>query len=162
MSIVPRVTALVRERVCREFDNRGPDACIVDAMTEMERTNPELLKLAKERASALGTPSRLMSGFAMFYCLLMRAWPTREEHLSALPQVTVDTLRRVEAVLRQQGSKAFLADTLDDLERNNPELLAMTHAFAERQADYLGVMQAFALLYRALVDQSDADRAYLH
>lgn len=162
MSMVPRVTADMRQRVCLEFDDRGPDACIADVILELERTNPEFLRLAQQQADALGPYARLMSGFAMFYRLLLQSWPAKHSQLSLLPQVTFETRHALDAVLRDQGPERFLAETLDQLERNNPELLRMAHGFAERQADYVGVMLAFAVLYRTLVEQSGVDRAYLH
>jgi hypothetical protein len=50
-------------------------------------------------------------------------------------------------------------EIIEDLERTDPELLQMAHSFAERQGNYLALMQGFALLYKSLVVQSVADRA---
>jgi hypothetical protein len=49
-----------------------------------------------------------------------------------------------------------------DLERFNPELLQMSHNFAEEQADYGGVMQGFALLYACLCAEGAQERGVLH
>jgi hypothetical protein len=44
----------------------------------------------------------------------------------------------------------------------NPELLQMSHNFAEEQADYGGVMQGFAPLYACLCAEGDQERGVLH
>src|SRR6266404_3745025 len=48
------------------------------------------------------------------------------------------------------------------LDGDNPELLQMAHYFASAQDNYLGVMQGFALLYTALLMQSEADSLSVH
>ena len=40
MSSLPRVTALTRERIAREFDRSGPDACIAEITAELGRRIP--------------------------------------------------------------------------------------------------------------------------
>lgn len=46
MSLLPRVTEKARELIAREFDARGPDACMADIIEHLERHNPELLDMA--------------------------------------------------------------------------------------------------------------------
>jgi len=60
------------------------------------------------------------------------------------------------------GSQEFTSRTVDKLERNNPELLLMAHYFAESQADYLAVVQGFALLFACLSAEADRERRVLH
>ena len=50
----------------------------------------------------------------------------------------------------------------EQLDGGNPELLQMAHYFASAQDNYLEVMQGFALLYTALLMQSEADRLSVH
>ena len=42
---------MTRERISREFDNLGPDACVTDIAAAMRRHNPELLDMAQPRVS---------------------------------------------------------------------------------------------------------------
>jgi hypothetical protein len=84
-----------------------------------------------------------------------------ESLLSLPPRVTPDTRDLIVKQIDQKGTEAFTMECIDDLEATNPELLQMAHNFASRHRDYLGVMQGFALLYKSLVLQTSADRAYL-
>ena len=52
--------------------------------------------------------------------------------------------------------------TIAELEESNPELLQMAHNFAAGLKNYLHVIQGFALLYRSLLVQSQAERGSLH
>jgi len=79
-----------------------------------------------------------------------------------LPRVTPETRDRVVHQSDIKGTEAFTLEIIEDLRGNNPELLTMAHDFAERQVDYLRVMQGLALFYKSLVDQSAADRTFLH
>src|ERR1700735_3897511 len=71
VSLLPPVTPLIRERIAREFDDRGPDACIVEVADDLRRNNPELLDMAAKCANSLGDYRRIMVGFGMFYRLLL-------------------------------------------------------------------------------------------
>ena len=46
MSVLPRVTELTRERISREFDDLGPDACMAEIQADLRQHNPELLDMA--------------------------------------------------------------------------------------------------------------------
>lgn len=162
MSPLPRVTADSRERICREFDDRGPDACITETLDDLERSNPEFLKLAERCAAELGEATKFLTGFAMFYRLLVQQWPVRDWRLSPLPRVTAETHRQAVAKVQGQGSELFMAGVVEQLECDNPELLLMVHNFAHGQKNYLALMEAFMLLYAALELQAEADRLYLH
>lgn len=96
MSTLPRVAESTRERVAREFDDLGPDACIAeitahlresnpewlytaaryardfgaDAIRQLESGNPELLQMAHFFAAAQANYSRTMQGFALLYAAL--------------------------------------------------------------------------------------------
>lgn len=46
MRVLPRVTELTRERISREFDEFGPDACMAEIKADLHQHNPELLDMA--------------------------------------------------------------------------------------------------------------------
>lgn len=164
MSALPRVTDRTRERIAREFDDLGPDACMAEITDDLKKNNPELLDMASKCAAAVGNSAKVMLGFGMFYRLLIAQSPASAEEsmLNPLPRVARNTRDLIVRHIDEKGSEAFTMETIEDLERNNPELLQMAHNFASRHRDYLGVMQGFALLYRSLVVQSAADKALLH
>jgi acyl carrier protein phosphodiesterase len=66
------------------------------------------------------------------------------------------------AEIDKSGAEAFIKDALQKLDGGNPELLQMAHYFASAQDNYLEVMQGFALLYTALLMQSEADSQSVH
>ena len=91
MSVLPRVTELTRERISREFDDLGPDACMAEIQADLRQHNPELLDMAS-RWAAGGEASSLMTAFGMFYRLLAaeaRA-PLDSSSLYPLPRVSVE------------------------------------------------------------------------
>jgi hypothetical protein len=107
----------------------------------------------------------------MFYRLLIaQAAPSHPmimesgapAELNPLPRVTVATRAAIVADIDKSGTEAFIKDALQKLDGGNPELLQMAHYFATAQDNYLGVMQGFALLYTALLMQSEADRLSVH
>jgi hypothetical protein len=171
MSWLPRVVEHTRERVSREFDSLGPDACLAEISGNLRANNPELLDIATKCARDVGDPADIMVGFAMFYRLLTAqsaaalppAVPGGEAHaLDPLPRVTPQIRRLVVKEIERQGSERFTRQAIDEMERGNPELLAMAHHFASRHKDYLGTMQGFALLYTCLAAQAGADRISFH
>ncbi|MGZ3284806.1 MAG: hypothetical protein ACXU9A_19325 [Xanthobacteraceae bacterium] len=152
------MTEVTRERVSREFDNLGPDACVTDIAAAMRRHNPELLDMAQRCAADLGAAQEPMVGLAMFYRLLVaEAAPEL-----ALPRVSRATRDAIVREIDDKGAEGFTFEALDEMERANPELLQMAHGFASRQRSYLGMMQGFALIYATLSAQSAADRAGMH
>lgn len=164
MSWLPRVTERARELIAREFDDRGPDACMAEIVQYLDRDNPEVLDMASKCAADLGRPPSLLVGFAMFCRLLAgetRA-PAGKPALHSLPRVTPETRALLVAEIDEKGSEAFTIDAIADLEANNPELLQLAHSVAAPLDRYLQVMQGFALLYRSLVVQMMADRARAH
>jgi hypothetical protein len=164
VSPLPPVTPLIRERIAREFDDRGPDACMVEVADDLRRNNPELLDMAAKCANSLGDYRRIMVGFGMFYRLLLAPASPGDERsrLSPLPRVTPQTREMIVRLIDDKGAETFTIDVIAELEANNPELLQMAHGFASRQTEYLSVMQGFALLYKSLIDQLRADRTLLH
>jgi hypothetical protein len=70
MSSLPRVAGLTRERIAREFDDRGPDVCRTEITLDLEANNPELLAMAARCARDVGDFARILTGFYVFYRLL--------------------------------------------------------------------------------------------
>ena len=148
---------MTRERISREFDNLGPDACVNEIAAAMRRHNPELLDMVRRCAADLGAQDA-MTGLAMFYRLLI----VEAAAELALPRVSCETREAIVREIDQKGSEAFTFDVIAGMERDNPELLQMAHRFASRQRSYLGMMQGFALVYGALAAQAATDRASVH
>jgi hypothetical protein len=171
MSSLPRVSALTREKVSREFDARGPDVCQAEITLDLKTNNPELLEIAARCARDVGDTDRVMTRFCMFYRLLtaearaaLSSLPAVDERLrlSLLPKVSEQTRTGIVKRIDALGSAQFTREALAELERDNPELLVMAHGFAEEQRDYLGVMQGFALLYACLSAEAAQHRSSLH
>jgi hypothetical protein len=160
MSWLPLVAEHTRERVSREFDNLGPEACVAEITENLRRTNPEILDMAARCAADVGDTTALMVGFGMFYRLLVAE--SQLLRFEALPRVTAETRDRIVQQIAEKGAKDFTEEALAELERTNPELLQMAHHFSSRQKDYLATMQGFALLYASLLAQAAADGATLH
>jgi hypothetical protein len=158
LSSLPRVTEATRERISREFDHLGPEACVGEITDAMRRHNPELLDMAERCAADLGAAGEPMVGLAMLYRLLV-AQAAAE---LALPRVSPETREAVLRDIDAKGAEGFTRDALDEMQRGNPELLQMAHGFASRQRSYLGMMQGFALLYAALAAKAAADRTRMH
>jgi hypothetical protein len=161
MSLLPRVTEKARELLAREFDARGPDVCMVEIVQHLEQHNPELLDMAAKWAADVGNPAKAMLGFGMFYRLLIPT-PPGTGMLSPLPRVSEETRALLVREIDEKGPGDFTLDALRELEERNPELLQMAHNFASGLGNYLQAMQGFALVYKALVMQSRAERARLH
>lgn len=161
MSLLPRVTEKARELLAREFDARGPDVCMVEIVQHLEQHNPELLDMAAKWAADIGNPAKAMLGFGMFYRLLI-PMPPGTGMLSPLPRVSEETRALLVREIDEKGPGDFTLDALRELEERNPELLQMAHNFASGLGNYLRAMQGFALVYKALVMQSRAERARLH
>jgi hypothetical protein len=171
MSALPRVAESTREQITREFDDVGPDACVAEISAHLREHNPEWLYMAAKCAGDVGDPQRIMGGFCMFYRLLIaQAAPSHSmaiesgipAELNPLPRVTVAARAAIVAKIDHSGTETFLNEALRDLDGGNPELLQMAHYFASAHDNYLGVMQGFALLYTALLIQSEADRLSVH
>jgi len=171
MASLPRVVSVTRERIAREFDDRGPEVCRAEITQDLEANNPEILDMASRCARDVGDFARIMNGFCMFYRLLSaqaRADLGAVEQagegpqLSVLPRVSPDTRSELVRRIDAYGSQEFTREVIAELETGNPELLQMGHNFAEDQRDYLGVMQGFALLYACLLAEASEQRGAFH
>src|ERR1700704_3735406 len=164
MSFLARVTEKSRELIARDFDARGPDVCLAEIVTQLEQHNPEFLDIAVKCAADSGSPRKALVGFSMFYRLLVAHLPAdaSEPPLFAPPRVSAETRGLLVAEIDEMGAEAFIAKAIAELQESNPELLQMAHNFAARLENYLHVMQGFALLYRSLLVQSQAERGSLH
>lgn len=171
MKPLPRVTALTRERVAREFDGRGPDVCRTEITLELNATNPEVLDIAMRCARDVGDFHRIMTGFCMFYrllaaeaqgCARQLGLEDGGRQISLLPRVQPATRSEVVKRIDALGSTEFIREALDDLERHNPELLLTAHHFAEDQSDYGGIIQGFTLVYAVLSTQAALEQGVPH
>ena len=162
MRSLPRVTETTRERVSREFDDLGPEACIAEIRQSLARRNPEFLDMASRCAKDIG--EKTMMGFAMFYRLLALEADSADggAELNPIPRVAPATRDLLIKKIDEEGPETFTMHAIEHLEENNPELLQMLHGFASRQPDYPRVMQGFALLYRSLILQLSTERARWH
>lgn len=164
MSVLPRVTRLTRERISREFDDLGPDACMIAIKADLRRHNPELLDMASRWAAGNSEAASLMVAFGMFYRLLAAEAlaPLRAGALSPLPRVSPEIRDAIVEHIDRTDDETFTRQAIDNLETVNPELLQMVHGYASRRSDYGRTMQGFALLHEALLLQSQHDRTSHH
>jgi len=155
---------LIRERLAREFDDRGPEACIAEVIADLQQHNPELLEMAIKWAKSSDDCARVMQGFGMFYRLILAPSvpDSRASSLNPLPRVTPLTRDEIVAQIDEIGSELFTMNGVAELEAQNPELLQMAHNFASTRPDYLRVMQGFVLFYKSLAHQAVVDRFTLH
>jgi hypothetical protein len=104
MSLLPRVSEKARELVAREFDDRGPDACMREIIEHLKRNNPELLDMAAKCAGDLRNPAKAMLGFGMFYRLLTLA-PAPTDVVIPLPRVSAETRELLVAEIDEKGPR---------------------------------------------------------
>jgi hypothetical protein len=164
VSLLSLVTPTTRERLAREFDDRGPETCMIEVINDLRQHNPEVLDIAIKCAKSHGNFPRVMKGFGMFYRLILApAVPDcGGSLLNPLPRVTPQTRDLIVAQIDELGPEDFITNVVAELETQNPELLQMAHNFASAQSGYLTVMQGLVLVYKALADQAAADRTLLH
>lgn len=171
MSLLPRVTEHTRESLSRQFDDLGPLSCVAQITAELKSNNPELLDMAEKCARDVGESDRIMVGFCMFYGMLAAQAKSEradlaerevEADIRALPRVSIDTREQVLQEIDAKGPRAFTDEYVEQLERDNPELLQMAHNFATQYANYLYIMQGMVLLWASLTAQLRADRGRLH
>lgn len=164
MSVLPQVSELTRERISREFDDLGPDACMSDITEELRQHNPELLDMAVRWAAAGAETASHMRAFGMFYRVLAMeaAAPRGVSALNPLPRISPDIREAIVEHIDRAGDEAFTREAINNLEALNPELLQMAHGYASQRADYGRIMQGFALFHQALLIQYRSDRATGH
>lgn len=151
---LPPIDERLWERVARDFDDVGPDACIAEIVDELLFDNPHYLEMALRCAHDLGDPDLLLAGFGMFYRML--ALGARERG-APLPCITPETRDAIASLAGEFGESQFVLLATDTLRTENPCLLQMADGFASRRENYLGTMQAFALLYKCLSAQAAID-----
>jgi len=164
MSVLPRVTELTRERISREFDDLGPDACMAEIKADLRQHNPELLDMASRWAGRGGGDDGLLTAFGMFYRLLAAEAlaPLGAGALNPLPRVSAEVRDAIVERIDRSGDDVFTREAIDNLEAHNPELLQMAHGYASRRSDYSRTMEGFALLHEAVLMQFRRDRASRH
>ncbi|MCH4560505.1 hypothetical protein ACVILI_005629 [Mesorhizobium sp. USDA 4775] len=67
MHPLPRVTAKTRASLVREIDEEGSERFTLQAIEDLERTNPELMQMAHGFASRHQDYLLVMQGFALLY-----------------------------------------------------------------------------------------------
>src|SRR4051812_47984472 len=114
MSSLPHVTDVAREKVAREFDDLGPEACTAEIVSLLERRNPELLEMISNCARDIQNPARILTSFAIFYRLLEVAACESEGgiELNQLPRVAPETRDLLIKVIDERGPEAFTMDTI--------------------------------------------------
>ena len=164
MSLLPQVTERTREKISREFDDLGPDACMADITDELRRHNPELLDMAVRWAATGDETVSHMRAFGIFYRVLAleAAAPQGPGALSPLPRISPAIRQAIVEEIDRAGDEAFTREAINNLEELNPELLQMAHFYAAQRADYGRIMQGFALFHQALLIQYRSDRATGH
>jgi hypothetical protein len=137
---------------------------MMEIINDLRQNNPEVLDMAIKCATTHGDYSRVMQGFGMFYRLILA--PSVPDSgrtlLNPLPRITPQTRDLIVAQIDELGPEVFTTNGIEELEKQNPELLQMAHNFASAQPGYLTVMQGLVLVYKALADQAAADRTLLH
>jgi hypothetical protein len=157
---LPCVSHITRERIARELDDRGPEVCLTETLQELSVANPEILDIATKCAASFGQASaKILLELCVFYRLLaeeFRATHPALRVLAPIPRVTKATRAKIVGDIDQHGVDEFTLKAVAHLEQQNPELLDMANGSATRLGSYLPVMQGFALVYRALVEQAVA------
>jgi hypothetical protein len=151
---LPSVHEIFWERVARDFENVGPEACMAEIVDELLAQNPHYLEIAIRSACDSGAPERVLTGFAMFYRIL--ALGARDRG-GALPRITLETRDAIAALVSELGEAQFTSLATDTLRDENPCMMQMADSFASRFPNYLLVMQGFVLLYRMLSAQAVID-----
>jgi hypothetical protein len=64
---LPRVSEQTRARVLEQIDGQGVERFTISAINELEASNAELLQMAHNAATRLGSYLLLMQGFALLY-----------------------------------------------------------------------------------------------
>ena len=164
MSLLPQVTERTREKISREFDDLGPDACMTDITDELRRHNPELLDMAIRWAAASDETVSHLRAFGMFYRVLAMeaSAPQGMSALNPLPRISPAIREAIVEQIDRVGDESFTREAINNLETLNPELLQMAHFYAAQRADYGRIMQGFALFHQALLIQYRGDRATGH
>jgi hypothetical protein len=63
VSLLSLATPTTRERLARELDDRGPEACVTEVINDLKQHDPEFLDMAVKCARSRGDYSRVMQGF---------------------------------------------------------------------------------------------------
>ena len=154
MATLPLVSERHWERVARDFDDVGPEACVAEIVEELRAENPHYLAIARRCARDAGDEAGAFTGFATFYRIL--GLDARERG-RAVPRITAQTLDVIDTLIEEFGEEQLMVLATEMLCEENPSLAQMADSFASRQQDYLTVMQGFVLLYKCLSVQAMID-----
>ena len=154
MVTIPAVDEILWERVARDFDNVGPEACMAEIVDDLLAQNPHYLEIAMRCARDTGHSKRVLIGFAMFYQIL--ALDARDRG-TVVPRITIETRDAIAGLIGELGDGPFTLLAVDALRLGNPCLMQMADSFASRFENYLDIVQGFALLYKTLEAQAAID-----
>ncbi|KRA84009.1 hypothetical protein [Altererythrobacter sp. Root672] len=142
------------ERVARDFDDVGPQACVAEIVEQLRAENPHYLAIAKRCARDDGDEAGAFTGFAKFYRIL--ALDARDRG-GVVPRIAAQTLDVIDTLIEEFGEEQFIALAAEMLCDENPVLVQMADSFASRQQDFLRAMQGFVVLYKCLSVQAVID-----
>jgi hypothetical protein len=151
---LPPVDEIFWERVAREFDDAGPQACMAGILDELLTHNPHYLEMATHYARDCRDPDGVLTGFAMFYRIIALAARDRGR---TVPRITNDTRDAITALIGEFGEERFTLLATETLHSENPYLLQMADSFASPSDNHAVIMQGFVLLYKALSAQAVID-----
>ncbi len=154
MPTVPLVSEHHWERVARDFDDVGPEACVAEIVDELRADNPHYLAIARRCARDAADAPGTFTGFAKFYRVLTLG---ARERGSGVPRIAPQTLDVIDTLVSEFGEAQFVALATETLCTENAWLAAMAHGFASRKPDYPMVMKGFAVLYNCLSVQATID-----
>ena len=154
MPSVPLVSEDHWERVARDFEDVGPEACIADIVDELRTDNPHYLAIARRCAHDALDEAGALTGFLKFYRILAFGARDRGE---LVPRIAPQSLDVVDTLIVEFGEDRLVTLAAETLCEENGCLAAMAHGFASRSSDYLVVMQGFAALYYCLSVQATID-----
>ena len=114
MGLLPRITKKARELIVREFDARGPDACMAEIIEHLERHNPELLDMAAKLGADL-------EGHAWIWHVLSssQSGSPGTSVLTQLPRVSEEKRTRLVREIDEKGTGNFKMDAIAELEQHN-------------------------------------------
>ena len=154
MATLPLVSQRHWERVSRDFDDVGPDACVAEIVEVLSGENPHYLAIARRCARDSADEARAFTGFAKFYRIL--ALEARDRG-AAVPRIAAQTLDVIDTLIEEFGEERLIALATEMLCEENPHLAQMADSFASGRRDYLTVMKGFVLLYKCLSVQAMID-----
>jgi hypothetical protein len=118
MSLLPRVTELVREQVAQDFDRLGSDACIAEIIEGLRQDDPEIFDMISSCVIDLG--SKIMQGLGMFYRLLIAQCWVDVGSICRICFLASPWLPAIVKEIDEKGIEIFTMECIRDIEETNP------------------------------------------